>query len=275
MELKITFSNPTPNTPIPIDYQYYLSSWMYKIISKGDEEYAAFLHNTGYKTPSSSTTLDAPTFGTTRVFKLFNFSNLHIPKFRIEKDLIYIQNETISLKARFKVDKAVENFIKGLFTGQSLTIKNGFNQMAEFAVISVETDITKIEETALQLKALSPIVISKKRTDGTDEYLSPEHEEYEQIFFHNLLGKYMAAGEQLKPEWQDSVHSFRLNWNKKVQSKLISITKPNKSPIKVKGYLYEFELQAPSELIEMGLLAGFGKENAMGFGFGDKINNSK
>lgn len=274
MELKITFSNPTANTPIPIDYQYYLSSWMYKIISKGDEEYAGFLHDTGYRIPTSST-IETPSLGRSRVFKLFNFSNLHIPKFKIDKDMLYVQNETISLKARFKVDRALENFIKGLFTGQSLTIKNGFNQMAEFAVTSVETDSIEFEETSLQLKALSPIVISKKRTDGSDEYLSPDHDDYEQLFFHNLLGKYMAAGGQLKPEWQDAVHTFRLNRNKKVQSKLISITKPNQTPIKVKGYLYEFELQAPSELIKMGLLSGFGKENAMGFGFGDKINNSK
>jgi CRISPR-associated endoribonuclease Cas6 len=271
MELKITFSNPNSNSNIPIDYQYFLSSWMYKVISEGDEKYAAFLHDTGYRASSPSghgTTMEAPTTATSRVFKLFNFSNLHIPKFKIEKEILYIQSGTISLKARFKVDTALENFVKGLFTGQSLTIKNGFNRMAEFAITSVETSIIHAEEDTIQLKALSPIVVSKKRPDGSEEYLSPEHEEYEHLFFHNLLGKYTAAGGQLKSEWQDAVYSFKLNKNRKVQSKLISISKPNQAPIKVKGYLFEFELQAPSELIEIGLLAGFGKENAMGFGFG-------
>lgn len=267
MELTLTFSNPGTNTPIPIDYQYYLSSWMYKVLSEGDAAYADFLHNTGYKV--SSTTIETPVKDTSRVFKLFNFSNLHIPKFKIDKDMLYVQSDHIMLKARFKVDTALENFIKGLFTGQNLKLKNGFNSMAEFAVTSVETSMIDINTDIIQLKALSPIVVSRKRSDGSDEYLSPDHEAYEQLFFHNLLGKYLAAGGQLKPEWHEAAQRFTLNTNKKVQSKLVSITKPNQAPIKVKGYLYEFELQAPAELIEIALLAGFGKENAMGFGFGE------
>ena len=72
MELKITFSNPGNNTVIPIDYQYYLSSWMYKIINDGDAEYATFLHDTGYKV-QSTTSNDDKAFESSRVFKLFNF----------------------------------------------------------------------------------------------------------------------------------------------------------------------------------------------------------
>ena len=36
---------------------------------------------------------------------------------------------------------------------------------------------------------------------------------------------------------------------------------------KVRGYYYEFEIKAPAEIIEIGLNAGFGSMNALGFGF--------
>ena len=35
---------------------------------------------------------------------------------------------------------------------------------------------------------------------------------------------------------------------------------------KIIGYLFDFEITAPPELIRLGMLAGFGGENAMGFG---------
>jgi CRISPR/Cas system endoribonuclease Cas6 (RAMP superfamily) len=40
MELKLTFKNDnSKGTDIPIDYQYFVASWIYSIISKGDAEY--------------------------------------------------------------------------------------------------------------------------------------------------------------------------------------------------------------------------------------------
>ncbi len=64
MELQLTFQNNS-RTTIPIDYQYYLSSWIYNILSKGDEKYASFLHDQGYRTNTNG-----------KIFKLFSFSRL-------------------------------------------------------------------------------------------------------------------------------------------------------------------------------------------------------
>ncbi len=33
---------------LPMDYQYYLSAWIYKILEKADREFARFLHSDGY-----------------------------------------------------------------------------------------------------------------------------------------------------------------------------------------------------------------------------------
>lgn len=281
MELTLTFSNPAHNAKIPIDYQYFLSSWMYKIIHEGDEGYGDFLHNRGYKVPSngridstiSDTTIIAELKGS-KVFKLFNFSNLLLPKLKIikEENLILVQSDSFKLKVRFKIDAALEHFIKGLFTGQSLTLKNGFDSMCSFDISSVESKQVNLDKEKVIIKLLSPIVISKRRTDSSEEYLSPTHEDYERLFFKNLLDKYLASGGQLNPQWQDATHQFRLLDPDAVRSKLITISKPHQRPIKVKGYLCKFELHAPVEILETGLLAGFGKDNAMGFGFGEVEN---
>jgi len=274
MELKLTFSNPHGHIHVPIDYQYYLASWMYKVLAGGDAEYAKFLHDEGYKVPLKTQAYDSVQVlekPSQKVFKLFNFSNLIFPKYLIhkEKSTIQIQCEGFSLKARFKVDKALENFIKGLFTGQSLSLKTGFNELTEFPVSSVETQVLEVNETKVYLRALSPVIVGKKRLDGSEEYLSPEHEEYTALFFNNLIDKYLAAGGTLKPEWQDAVQKLSLPNPNKVRSKLTSIRKGGQEPIRVKGYMFDFIVEAPQELIETGLLAGFGRDNAMGFGFGE------
>jgi len=49
MRFKIIISTDTVNTLlIPINYQYPLSSAIYRIIAKGDRQYADFLHEKGY-----------------------------------------------------------------------------------------------------------------------------------------------------------------------------------------------------------------------------------
>jgi CRISPR-associated endoribonuclease Cas6 len=280
MELKISFTNPNKSTRIPIDYQYYLSSWMYGVIAKGNSEYALFLHNEGYKVErkvfNGLTEIGNISQASHKIFKLYNFSNLIIPKYLIhkEEESIEIISESFELKLRFAVDKTLENFIKGLFVGQTLTIKTGFNQMSDFPVNNVELlplEIPESESTSIRMRALSPIVISKKRDDGTEEYLSPDNVNYENIFFNNLIDKFIAFHSQ-NNSLESSINSEKqsrlvLPNPKMIKSKLINIYKlKGEKPIKVKGYQFDFSIEAPKELIEIGLLAGFGKDNAMGFG---------
>ncbi len=47
MELCLKFFRQSGNT-LPINYQYALSSWIYKVIASADEQYSAFLHEKGF-----------------------------------------------------------------------------------------------------------------------------------------------------------------------------------------------------------------------------------
>ena len=258
MELEITFENNSVSK-IPIDYQYYLSSWLYQVLSKGDENYAKFLHDTGYKTNINN-----------KVFKLFCFSNLHLTDFKIADNNFVIRGNQLCFNARFFFFFALETFIQGLFTGERLQIKNGFNSMAQFPVIRVESKNIPQVTTTTKIKLMSPMVVAHKQNNGNDLYLSPEDGDFEQYFFTNLLDKYIAAGHNLKPEWANTKQAVTLIKPERMRSKLIKVGGEG-NQTKVKGYLCELEVTAPAELIEIGLLAGFGKENAMGFGYGEVV----
>ncbi len=52
---------------LPLNYQYPLSAWIYKVLARGDRGFAEFLHEQGYKMENQKT------------FKLFTFSNLRFP----------------------------------------------------------------------------------------------------------------------------------------------------------------------------------------------------
>lgn len=260
MELHLTFQNPRP-TLIPIDYQYYLSSWIYNILSKGDETYSTFLHDHGYKTPTNS-----------KIFKLFSFSRLLFEYDQSrDKSSFIIRSPELTMKARFKVDQAIESFVKGLFHDQVLKLKNGYNSMASFDVKTVETRQIQVIEDHAIIRATSPIVISQKTNKGQEEYLSPLHDNFETLFLANLFDKYLASGESLKPIWQQMTPSFKLINPHYLKSKLVTIKSESRHETKVRGWTFDFELVAPREVIEIGLLGGFGKECGMGFGFGEAL----
>jgi CRISPR-associated endoribonuclease Cas6 len=261
MELKITFQNVTPTT-IPINYQYYLGTWIYKIIASADESYAAFLHDEGYMVNNSQ-----------KKFKLVCFSNLYCPSFEMLDNYtrLKLKSTEISMKIRFKVDEALKNFVKGLFIDQTLQIKNGYDSMAEFKVSTVEMRDTDIVGDRTHLRAITPIVIGRKNARGNDDYLSPLDEGYEDLFFKNLFDRYIASGGSIKPEWQHTTPSIRVINPQLVKSRLLTLKEGRKDETKVKGFLYDFEIVAPREIIEASYLGGFGKECSWGFGFCEEI----
>ncbi|GAB4326958.1 MAG: CRISPR-associated endoribonuclease Cas6 [Flammeovirgaceae bacterium] len=245
-------------TPIlPFNYQYELSSWIYKIISKADEEYAYFLHQNGYESNQKS-------------FKFFCFSNFIIPQYKIVKDVGFLlQSNQIVLFISFYVDKAAEKFVAGLFQNQRGSIGTQETQL-DFRVECVETAPIRFGTDKVHLQTISPLVIARKNEQGKKDYLSPLDSNFKELFIRNLLEKYKASGKEMPPVWQNYPFSLEVD-EKSVRSKLITIKQNTSNPIQVKGYLFDFILQAPKELLEVGLTAGFGNENAQGFGMCDVI----
>ncbi|MCB9289648.1 MAG: CRISPR-associated endoribonuclease Cas6 [Lewinellaceae bacterium] len=259
MQFKVTFGVKKPGQLLPLSYQYELSSWIYKLIGSSDSEFGEFLHEKGY------------TSGNKR-FKLFTFSNLYVPpRFEILGDRMKVYSRDISFVVSFLVEEAAQGMILGLFKEQELRLGDRISQL-ELAVQQVEAlRPPEIKGRAARLRATSPILASEPeaREGGKlwHNYLHPADKQYEQYFFKNLRDKYEAAlvHQLVEPIDMDQPMAFRL-LSKKAKKRGIRIKAFTPAETKVIGYLYDFEITAPPELTRLGMMAGFGGENALGFG---------
>lgn len=252
MELSLKLTRLRGNI-LPVNYQYALSSWIYKVIGRADDKYSAFLHEKGFALEG-------------RKFKMFTFSQLDLRPYEIQGNKIRLLGNDISLIIRFLVDSSLEHFVKGLFMHQHCGLGDRFSQ-ADFQVTGVETRAAPAFTETMRYQCLSPIVVSTKRDNGSVAYLGPEHEEYGRILLQNLARKQQALALHLNDsdtEKASTNNAFRLlNTPRK---KGITIKEHTEQETKVIGYLFRFELTASPELHEIGYYAGFGEKNSMGMG---------
>jgi CRISPR-associated endoribonuclease Cas6 len=242
---------------LPINYQYELSSWIYNVIRRADENYSTFLHEKGFIADG-------------KTFKMFTYSQLDLRPFEISGDRIKLLGREISLNLRFMVDRSLENFVKGLFLNQKVGLGDK-NSVVDFEVSAIETSAPVIFKPLIQYQCLSPICVSRSRSDGTTAYLSPDDAQFGELLIQNLVRKEKALALVAEEPRSSLPYKFRLlNTPRK---KGIHIKANTESHTQVVGYLFHFELLAPIELHEIGYYAGFGEKNSMGFGCVQPIKN--
>jgi len=258
MRLRLNLQVNQQHKTLPLNYQYPVSAWIYQRIAVADMDFASWLHNTGYRIRNKN-------------FKLFTFSNLDIPKRKIERDRLIVLSSDAKLIISFHVDKAAENFIIGLFQNQKFEIGDRISK-AQFQVETVESLPVPEFRAEMQFRCLSPVCVSRtviRKGKKMPEYLSPEHPEFERIFFDNLIFKYLAARNGSSVEEEKSVHEsseFKLTLLGKSKSRLITIKTGQPQQTRVRGYFFRFRITAPPELLRFGYQAGFGEKNSLGFG---------
>ncbi|MDY0286030.1 MAG: CRISPR-associated endoribonuclease Cas6, partial [Bacteroidales bacterium] len=64
MRIRLTINRTTKQRMLPMDYPYYISAWIYKVLLQADTDFAQFLHEQGYGQSES------------KRYKLFCFSRL-------------------------------------------------------------------------------------------------------------------------------------------------------------------------------------------------------
>ena len=254
MRFKLSLNRTTKQRMLPMDYQYFISTWIYKVLNQADKEFAHFMHEEGYGREGES-----------KLYKLFCFSRLNFGKPRLwkEKKLFEIPAYEISLHISFDVPEAATTFIKGLFMSQEFYLGDKFNGI-DFKVSKVEAlvepDFTEIMEYRLQ----TPWVVSyKPEEDNYPQYLSPEDKLFEQLAIKHLVEKFnnTRSGETISPE---QIKFYRINDFKRAGF----VMKPGTSEeTRVIGNLFEFELTAPVEVHRMIWNAGVSEKSSSGFGW--------
>ncbi|MFP3861099.1 MAG: CRISPR-associated endoribonuclease Cas6 [Bacteroidales bacterium] len=270
MRFKLILETNTNNNGnlLPLNYQYELSSWIYKTLNYGNQEFADWLHQEGYTNDYKN-------------FKLFTFSNLLIDKYEIKSDRMKINSRENALIVSFYPINSLEYFVTGLFNNQQFTIGDKKTRAA-FTIKTVEKLPEPEFKSTMEFKTLSPVLISYKNSENQKyaEYKHPEDDNYSDLLIKNLVEKYNAFykteanpfgvpnPERVKPLETDNF-DYELKTLTKPKSRLITIKSGTKQESKLRGYLYKFQIKAPAELIRLGYYAGFGEKNSLGFGCGE------
>jgi CRISPR-associated endoribonuclease Cas6 len=256
MRFKLTLQTLNKPALLPFNYQYPLSSAIYKIIQSADHEFASFLHNKGYAQQGKS-------------FKLFTFSDIKTP-FVKSGDRMLLQCDVAELTACFYVPEAAENFIKGLFLNQHLQIAD-HKSKTTFNIIQVESLPSVHASKRIKVfQPISPLVVGKKNERGNYDYLSPQDKDFEDWLLHNWVEKVVATGTADEQTLQSLRQSLSVNvrlFSHPPQSRLITIKGGTDAETKIRGYTkFRLEVTAPDEMIELALGAGLGLYNAQGMG---------
>lgn len=261
MRLKISIMPEKPDSCIPINYQYSLSSMIYKLLYDAEPRYSAFLHDEGYPTSNG------------KRLKLFVFSKIFYEKTPILKNNFlqwYGKPALWFFLASPMEETFIQHVVIGLFKDSRIEI--GFQgSSARFMITSVET-IPKPEwKKTLDCTSLSPITVSisdPSRPYAT--YLPPDDLRFAEAIKMNLLrkhetlnGKFEDAHDVIfKP---DAVYIDRKGGTSGI-SKLITIKEGTPDETKVRGYVFPFSIQLDKALLDTAWDCGLGEKNSVGFG---------
>ena len=256
MRFCITISKEGNRSFLPINYQYELSSAIYRTIDRANSEFSRFLHERGYLA-----------FG--RNFRLFTFSRLSFDSYKVVKEAGRIEHlgTEASFEISFLMDQAAEEFIKGLFMDQVFALGDRISRV-HYVVSRIDAVARPQFKEEMVYRCLSPIFLRRKRNDGGEDYLHPEEKEYGLLLVQNLLSKSQAlqlAGKHDEVNVTSFPH-FDFKPTGKVYKNGVKIKQLTQQETMLVGYMFEFELTAPIELQEIGYYSGFGHLNSQGFG---------
>lgn len=243
MRLQLSLET-TVGALLPFNYEYALSSWIYKRIQMADPAFSEWLHERGYSLADSN-----------RRYKFFTFDNIRPALYHIEPGRgLRLKSNQADLVLSFLLDEAMERFVTGLFQDQEILLSLPGKQRVSFRVVGVNMDSAPIWRPTMRFKALTPIFVAKYvEGRGQPLHLHPTQDEgYGEAIVENLRSKAASLG------W--SVPDAPVRWQ--------CLTPTPKSKVrqikggKFKMYEYSFLLTGPEELMQVGYYGGFGSKNA-------------
>lgn len=254
MRFNLVLFTDRNNTVLPVNYSYPLSAAIYRIIAKGDAQYASFLHETGYG----------------KGFKFFTFSQIYCP-FRIEGDRLILLSNELHFQIAFHLPQAAAHFVKGLFQSEQIVIadkKSG----TTFSIKTVESLADSLaagkesEILHLTLRPLSPVVSAMKDEKRNYNFLAPDNPLFAGNLIYNWRNKISAcydADQAEKALLMVEVIAARQPF----KSRLITIKSGTPEETKIRGWLnLGLSVTAEKRFVELLLNAGAGLYNSMGCG---------
>ncbi len=266
MRIKVTLCPINRNATLPVNYNYFLTGLIYRIVAKSSTDYSQFLHDEGYKVGESK-----------NGFKLFAYSMLMDSKAKVKGNNIVFSGKPLTWNITSPVCDFIQHLVTGVFAeGQEIRIGPA-PLSAIFRIEQVETlPCPQFTET-MRFTCLSPITVSQSpglnrlnslnssnRSSGSAaHYLRPWEEGFSDSIKNNLLKKYfLIHGKNLdNANLSITLDSDYMNKRAGKIIKNIRFKETN-----IIGFLAPFEVTGSPEFIRIGYEAGFGEKGSMGFG---------
>ncbi len=264
MRLHLTIRPLQKASSIPINYNYYLSSAIYRWIETSSPEYSAFLHEHGFQPE-----------GVARRFKHFCFSQLVVPERSVRDNRLQIRSPLIHWYIGMPVEKTLEHLVIGLFERQEFFIGSADTR---FAVEQVEVLPDPAWSRSMCFRMLSPVTVSvpeERNGKLIASYLFADDPRVPAALRANIINKYHSLhnGAPERAEMDTAEFSVRLDddfirrrGGAARISKLITIREGQAGETRVRGFLCPFTIEGEPELIRLAYESGLGEKNSMGFG---------
>lgn len=236
---------------LPVNHQYHLTALTYRLLASADEKYAGFLHNNGYAMSGGA--------DDRKRFKLFTFSWLRGPSYRVDGDSLYMGPGRIEWQVSSPVTEFLEGFAEGLLTQGFIQIDRSVLPISQVTVLA-EPQLGPVQA----YRCLSPIAVAvADERDGRSgtHYLRHDDPRMSECVRRNLVNKHVAltgsapADEGLEIVF-DPVYAARRNPSKLIHYK----------DIEVRAVLCPFTLACSQELQYVAYACGVGQGNSAGFG---------
>ena len=251
MRYKFTLKLVDPlRNRLPVNYQFELGSWFYRMLNNQDTALYAYLSSAGY------TSNDEP-------FKHFVFSHLMVPDRSIEGDRLLIKSEHVGLIFSTIPDESLVQLVNENFQNARFLLGDRVSQVS-FQVEKIEQLSEPEFSEKMTFKTISPLHIGVKIPGRKNEvFLSPETSGYTYFFYENLYQKYKLLEGHDHP-YDLLAGKFKLR--SAVTQKGITMQSGKRGQFKLVGYQFRFRLQADPVLLRIGWYMGFGEKNHLGFG---------
>lgn len=257
MRIKVLLEN-SGKIELPINYNYYLSSAIYRFLNHSDAEYAFFLHEEGYRTSKG------------KRFKFFTFSQLQAEKRQIVGDKIRFLSPAVTWYVSSPSESFLGNFAAALLERRQLDVAGTRLQLKDVFIPKSPRFSERMRFTCL-----SPITIStviESNGEKITHYCRPDEEDFSAKIRQNLIGKYEALHGEL-PSSDNFKLEFDAEYQKRHGGRITKLIKFKN--IDVIGVMAPFSVEGEPYLIQIGYECGFGDKNSAGFGMVEASKRKK
>lgn len=238
MQIVLTCQN-TGIIDIPVNYNYYVQSAIFKILADENSDYAEYLHNIAD--------------GSKTRYKFFTFGSL-IGKSHFYNKTLYYEGG-IKLEIRSVSNEFLQVLSNSILNGNKLCIGKHC-----LSIKDVDIRGYTVPDTLLKIRTLTPIVAKKQTEDNHTEYYSPQDVRFIKRIRETFENKYNVFAGQVQ---HSSIDILPLNVGKKVVTKYKNTW--------ITAYHGTFEICGSTECLQFLYDVGLGVKTSQGFGMFEVI----